>query len=93
MKKCLETSTVQSLFIDTLPSTYHVTFRARCASSAVDEGGTEYEHVFDKYTKKLPDWLTAYAGSGTQGRLVFSQSMTSFGKGLYAGDDDVSVTW
>ena len=41
----------------------------------------------------IPDWLTAYAGSGTQGRLVFSQSMTSFGKGLYAGDDDVSVTW
>jgi hypothetical protein len=88
-----EVGTYYTLCCKEFDTDKHVTFRARCASSAVDEGGTEYEHVFDKYTKKLPDWLTAYAGSGTQGRLVFSQSMTSFGKGLYAGDDDVSVTW
>ena len=67
----------------------HVRFRARCAASAVDEDGSGYEHTFDHFKKTLPEWLTQSAQ--VEGVLVFSQSATSFYKGLYAGDQDVSV--
>ena len=67
----------------------HVTFRARCAASAVDEDGSGYEHTFDLFKKTLPEWLTQVAQ--VEGVLVFSQSATSVYTGLYAGDRDVSA--